>query len=68
MRLFVGLGSHGLYFFYWYITIAISAILVRISEKEYNDIENETETGNILTIHERYKKAHTTTLHRQLKR
>ena len=34
VRLFVGLGSHGIYFFYWYILGAISIMCVKISEME----------------------------------
>ena len=34
VRLFLGMGSHGLYFFYWYIIGAISIMCVKISDEK----------------------------------
>ena len=44
VRLVVGMGSHGLYFFYWYILGAISIVCVKISETE--DIEETVDEKN----------------------
>ena len=62
VRLFVGMGSHGLYFFYWYIVIGISAIMVKISEEQLTYLEIETDTNKSINIRERYKKNTTTAL------
>jgi O-antigen ligase len=40
IRLIVGQGSHGLYFFYWYITAALSALILNISQTQNSDTEN----------------------------
>ena len=33
VRLFVSLGSHGLYFFYWYIAAVVSAALLNVAKR-----------------------------------
>jgi hypothetical protein len=42
VRLIVGLGSHGLYFFYWYIIAGLSAIMVKLSGQETGKTGSET--------------------------
>jgi O-antigen ligase len=68
VRLFVGLGSHGLYFFYWYIIIGISALMVNLSEEQLTHLDAENDSNKAINIQERYKKTTTAALQNQLKR
>jgi len=51
VRLFVGLGSHGLYFFYWYLMGAISIACVKISEHDV--VEEDVEEQKSLQFYPR---------------
>lgn len=42
VRLFISLGSHGLYFFYWYVIAALSIAVLKLTETMY---ENESKTA-----------------------
>jgi len=51
VRLIVGMGSHGLYFFYWYILGAISIVCVKLSEKE--PVEESVDERNTVRSYRR---------------
>jgi len=42
VRLFISLGSHGLYYFYWYVIAALSIAVLKLTETMY---ENESKTA-----------------------
>lgn len=64
VRLFVGLGSHGLYFFYWYILGAMSIMCVKITEEEtvgktadeQSGVQNYANKRKGITRYDRYRK------------
>jgi len=50
VRLFVSLGSHGLYYFYWYVMFFLSAVISDLVEKE--SLVDEEEKGLAEGIYE----------------